>query len=54
MGGETDGSGVGVGDDADFKFVVPLLVVDPKDLCEGVGLNNNVVPYNEFDRNGFN
>ena len=53
-GSERYGSGVGIGEDADLKFVVPLSVMDPKDLCEGIRLNNNVVPDNEFDGDGFN
>ena len=52
-GSERNGSGVGIGKDADLKFVVPLSVMDPKNLSEGIGLNNNVVPDNEFDRDGF-
>ena len=51
-GSKRNGSGVGIGEDADLEFVVPLSVVDPEDFCEGVGLDDNVVPDDEFDGDG--
>ena len=51
-GSKRNGSGVRIGEDADLEFVVPLSVVDPEDFCEGVGLDDNVVPDDEFDGDG--
>ena len=48
-GSEGDGSGVGIGEDANLEFVVPLSVMDPEDFCEGVRLDDNVVPDDELD-----
>ena len=33
--------------------MVSLAVVDPKDFCEGLRFNDDVVTYDEFNGNGF-